>query len=150
MYKKVYSFKADMNALPRIWVFFHFVYVYYVELTMVASNANNNRPTINYSRLLTKLKAELPETSPKKPRNTKKFYSTEAQRRLLDVCGYKISLNPPDFESVWEVNQFVTKHTEHRKDFEKMYGGLPCPGMQLMCHIHSLFRTLLHHALYIF
>ena len=49
-----------------------------------------------------------------------------------------------------DTNEFITEHTEHtehRKDFEKMHGGLPFPGMQLMFHIHSLFRTLLHHAL---
>jgi hypothetical protein len=47
---------------------------------MVASNANNDRPAINFSRLLTKLKAELPETTPKKPCIAKKLYPTEAQR----------------------------------------------------------------------
>jgi hypothetical protein len=42
------------------------------------------------------------------------------------------------------------EHAEYRKDFEKMYGGLPCPGMHLMFHIHLLFQTLLHHALLFF
>ena len=126
------------------------MYVYCAELILVASNANNNRSTINYFQLLTKLKAELPETSPKKPRNTKKFYPTEVQRRLLDVCGYKNFLNPLGFESVREVNQFVTEHAEYRKDFEKMHGDLPYLGIQLMFHIHSLFQTLLHHALCFF
>jgi hypothetical protein len=56
---------------------------------MVASNANNDCPAINFSRLLTKLKAELSKTTSKKPRSAKKMYFTEAQRRLLDVCGYK-------------------------------------------------------------
>ena len=84
---------------------------------MVANNANNGRATINYSRLLTKLKAELSEISPNKPRNVKKFHPTEAQRRLLDVCGYKNFLNPPDFESMREVNEFITEHAEHRKVF---------------------------------
>ena len=106
---------------------------------MVASNANNGRAAINYSRLLTIFKAELPETNPKKPRNVKTLYSIQPQRRLLDVCGYKNLLNPPGFESVREVNEFVTEHAKYRKDFEKMHGGLLCPGMQLMFHIHSLF-----------
>ena len=40
---------------------------------------NIGRHAINYSRLLTTLKAELPETVPKKPRNAKKNYPTKAQ-----------------------------------------------------------------------
>ena len=111
---------------------------------MVAINRNNIRAAINYSRFLTKPKAEMPETSPKKQRTVKTFYPTEAQRRLLDVCGYKNFLNPPGFETVREVNEFVTEYAERRKDFEKMHGHLPCPGMQLMFHIHSLFRILLY------
>ena len=96
---------------------------------MVASNANSGRAAINYSHLLIKLKIEFLKTSPKKPRNVKTFYPTEAQRRLLDVCGYKNFLNPHGFESVQEVNEFVTKYAEHRKDFEKMHGDLSCLGM---------------------
>ena len=66
---------------------------------MVASNTNNGRPAINYSRLLTKLKTALPETTPKKPR-VMNFFSNEAQRRLLDICAYKNFLNPPSFDTV--------------------------------------------------
>jgi hypothetical protein len=40
---------------------------------MVAANENNAHPTINYFRLLTKLKADLLETIPKKQRNAKKI-----------------------------------------------------------------------------
>ena len=87
-------------------------YVYCTVLTMVAYNTNNDRPTINYFRLLTKLKAEVSEMTSKKPRIEKTLFPTEAQRRLLDVCGYKDFLNPPGFETVREVNQFVTEHTE--------------------------------------
>ena len=95
---------------------------------MVASNKNNERAAINYSRLLSKLKAEVPETAPKKPKIEKQFFPTEAQRRLLDICGYKDFLNPPGFGSVREVNEFVTEHADYRKEFEKKHGGMPCPG----------------------
>ena len=98
-------------------------------LTMVTSNTNNDRPTINYSRLLTKLKAEVPETTPKKPRIEKTFFPTEAQSRLLDVCGYKDFLNPPGFGTVREVNQFVTEHADHIKEFEKKHDNMPYPGI---------------------
>jgi hypothetical protein len=110
---------------------------------MVASNANSHRPAINFSQLLTKLKVELPET-PKKPRIAKKFYPTEAQRRLLDVCGYKNFFNTPGFDSVREVNLFVAEHADYRNEFEKKYGAMPCPGM---C---SVSRNSLHHAFCIF
>ena len=96
---------------------------------MVANNANSGYAAINYSRLLIKLKIEFRKTSPKKPRNVKTFYPTEAQRRILDVCGYNFFLNPHGFESVREVNEFVTEHAEHQKDFEKMHGDLSCLGM---------------------
>ena len=111
-------------------------YVYCTVLTMVASNTNNDRPTINYSRLLTKLKAEVPETTPKKSRIEKTFFPTKTQRRFLDVCKYKDFLNPPCFGTVREVNQFVTEHADHRIKFEKKHGGMPCPNMvHFMSHI---------------
>ena len=106
-------------------------YVYCTVLTMVASNINNNRPTINYSRLLTKLKAEVPETTPKKPHIEKTFFPTEAQRRLLNVCGYKDFLNPPGFGTVWEVNQFVTEHADHTKIWKETWW-----------HVMSRYSTL--------
>jgi hypothetical protein len=102
---------------------------------MVASNANSHRHAINFSRLLTKLKAELPETTPKKPRIAKKFYPTEAQCRLLDVCGYKNFLNPSGFDSVREVHQFVTEHADYKNEFERKHSDMPCPG------IHSVSRN---------
>ena len=46
---------------------------------MVVANGNSGRPAINYSRMLTKLKADLREQVPKKPRKAKIFYLTEAQ-----------------------------------------------------------------------
>ena len=46
-------------------------------LIMVAAHANNGRPTINYSHMLIKLKADLREPVPKKPRNAKTLYPTE-------------------------------------------------------------------------
>jgi hypothetical protein len=103
---------------------------------MVAFNANNDRLAINFSRLLTKLKAELPETTPKKPRIVKKFYSTEAQRRLLDVYGYKDFLNPSGFDSVRKVNQFVTEHVDYMNEFERKHGDMSCPGMHSMSRNH--------------
>ena len=90
-------------------------HIYCAVLTMVASNANSDRPAINYSHLLTKLKAELPESTPKKSCSAKRFYPTETQRWLLDVCGYKFFLNSPGFDTVKEVNQFVTEHAKYRK-----------------------------------
>ena len=118
-------------------------YVYCTVLTMMASNTNNDLPTINYSRLLTKLKAELPETTPKKTRIEKKLFPTEAQRRLLDVCGYQDFLNPPGFDTIWKVNQFVTEHAEYIKEFEKKHGGMPCPCIvHFMSRIQWLFSTL--------
>ena len=111
---------------------------------MTTSNTNNDRPTINYSRLLNKLKAEVPETTPKKPRIEKTFFPTEAQRRLLDVCGYKEFLNPPGFKTVREVNQFVTEHVDFRKEFEKKLGDMPCPSiLYFMSRIPQLFLTLI-------
>ena len=65
-------------------------YVYCAILIMVAANANSGRPAINYSRLFTKLKADLPEIIQKKLHNgRKKFYPSETQQQLLDVCNYK-------------------------------------------------------------
>ena len=118
--------------------------VYCTVLTMTTSSTNNERPAINYSRLLSKLKAKVPDTTPKKPRIEKTFYPTEAQRRLLDVCGYKEFLNPPGFGTVREVNEFVTEHADFRKEFEKTHGGMPCPGiLYFMSRISQLFLTLL-------
>ena len=97
--------------------------------------ANNGHNAINYFRLLTKLKADLPETIPKKPRNANKFYPSEEQRRLLDVCSFKVFLEPHGFDIVREVNQFVTEYVEYRKDFGRILGGLLCPGMYLMSRI---------------
>ena len=48
-------------------------------LTMVAANANSGRPMITYSRSLSKLKADLPEPIPTKPRNATTLYPTEMQ-----------------------------------------------------------------------
>lgn len=56
----------------------------------------------------------------------------------------------PDCPFIENIAVEHVEHAEHRKDFEKMHGHLPCPGMQLMFHIHSLFRTLLHYALLFF
>ena len=89
-------------------------YVYCTVLKMVAYNINDDRPTINYSRLLTKLKAEVPETTSKKSRIEKTLFPTEAQRRLLDVYWYKDFLIPPCFGIVKEVNQFVKEHANHK------------------------------------
>ena len=101
---------------------------------MVAANANSGRPAINYSRLFTKLKADLPETIQKKLHNgRKKFYPSETQQQLLDVCNYKDFLT--HLVSVREVNQFVTEHADYRKEFEKIHGGLSCPGMYLTSRI---------------
>ena len=98
-------------------------------LTMEAPNTNNERPTINYSRLLTKSKAELPKTTPKKPRIEKKFFPTQAYHRLMDICGNKDFLNFPGFDTVREANQFITEHAEQRKEFEKKHGDMLCLGI---------------------
>jgi hypothetical protein len=60
--------------------------------------------SINYASLLTKLKADLPESEPepKKRRrsSTSYFYPTEAQNHMLDICGYKDFTNPPIFDTI--------------------------------------------------
>jgi hypothetical protein len=78
------------------------------------------------------LQTELPETTPNKSRIAKKFYPTEAQRRLLDVCGYKDFLNPPGFDSVGEVNQFVTEHADYRNELGEKHGDMSCSCMHSM------------------
>ena len=87
---------------------------------------------INYTSLLTKLKADLPESKPepKKRRrsSTTYFYPTEAQNRMLDVCGYKYFMNPPAFDIIKETNTFVTKYADNKKAFKDRYGSEPCPG----------------------
>jgi deferrochelatase/peroxidase EfeB len=87
---------------------------------------------INYASMLTKLKADLPESElePKKRRrsSTTSFYPTEAQNRLLDVCGYKDFTNPPAFDTIKETNAFVTKYADNKKAFKDRYGSEPCPG----------------------
>jgi hypothetical protein len=103
---------------------------------MVVSNANSHRPAINFSHLLTKMNAELSGTTPKKPRIAKKFYPTEAQRRFLDVCEYNDFLNPPSFDSVREVTQFVTEHADYKNEFERKYSGMSCPGMHSVSRNH--------------
>lgn len=113
------------------------------SVLIVVSNTNSDRPAINFFRLLTKLKAELPERTPKKPRGEKKLYFTEAQRRLLDVCGYKDFINLLGFNSVREVNQFVSEYADYRKKFEKIHGDMPCPGMHFMSRIHWLILILI-------
>ena len=112
------------------------IYMYCAVLTMVAPNTNSDRPVINNYRLLTKMKAEWPQTTPKKPCSVKKFYPTEAQRRLLNVCSYNFFLNPTYFDTIIEVNQFVTEHLKYITEFEKIDGGMRCPGMQFMSRIH--------------
>jgi hypothetical protein len=84
---------------------------------------------INYVSLLTKLKANLPEPEPKKRRrsSTTSFYPTEAQNRMLDVCGYKDFTNPPTFDTIKEANAFVTKYADNKKAFKNRYGSEPCP-----------------------
>ena len=124
-------------------------YVYCTVLIMVASNTNNDLPMINYSRLLTKLKVELPKTTPKKTRIEKKLFPTEAQRRLLDVCGYKYFLNPLDFDTVREVNKFVTEHAEYRKEIEKKHGGMSCPSIvHFMSRAHTMIVFNTHCIMY--
>ena len=145
-----FSATALLICVVQVMLLCPETYIYCVQLTILQYNANNGRTAINYSRLLTKLKVELPDTNPKKPRNGKKFYPTEVQRRLLDVCEYKNFLNPPGFDNVREVNQFVTEYAQYQKDFEKIHGDSPCLSMQLMFRIHSLFRTLLYHVLLFF
>ena len=87
---------------------------------------------INYSRLLNKLKAEVPDTTPKKSRIEKTFYPTEAQRQFLDVCGYKEFLNPPGFGTAREVNQFVTEHADFRKNLRRS---------MVTCHVQVYYTS---------
>ena len=113
-------------------------YVYCAVLIMVAANANSGRPAIIYSRLLTKLKAVCRKKFKRIHAMENKFYPSETQRQLLDVCSYKDFFNPLGFETVREVNQFVTKHVDYQKEFEKIYGGLRCPGVYLTSRISIL------------
>ena len=69
-----------------------------------------NKSNINYSTLLTKLKVELPERTPKKMKIEKTFYPNEPQCRFLNVCGFIDYLNLPGFLTVAEVNDFVTTY----------------------------------------
>ena len=87
---------------------------------------------INYASLLTKLKADLPksELEPKNRRrsSTIYFYPTEAQNRMLDVCGYKYFTNPSAFDTIKETNTFVTKYADNKEAFEDRYGSESCLG----------------------
>ena len=88
-----------------------------------------DKTKINFTLLLTQLKKELPERPLKKPKVEKTFYPSEAQKRLLNICGFIDYLNPPGFSSVAEVNEFVTNFVNKRTAFENEYKTLPCPGM---------------------
>ena len=87
---------------------------------------------INYASMLTKLKADLPESEPeaKKRRrsSTTSFYPTEAQNHMLDVCGYKDFTNLPAFDAIKEANTFVTKYADIKKAFKDIYDSKPCLG----------------------
>ena len=87
---------------------------------------------IIYASMLTKLKADLPEPEPEPKKRGRfsatSFYPTEAQNRMLDVCGYKDFTNPPTFDTIKETNAFVTKYTDYKKAFNNRYGSDPCPG----------------------
>lgn len=109
-------------------------------------NSNGGRQNkINYWTLLTQLKKELPERSLKKPKVEKNFYPSEAQKRLLHICGCIDFLNPPGFSSVSEVNDFVTNFVNKRTAFENEYKTLPCPGM--FQFQFSFFQRFIHVSL---
>jgi hypothetical protein len=98
-----------------------------------------DKTNINYTTLLTKLKAELPDRAPKNLKIEKKFYPSEAQSSILNVCGFIDYLNPPGFSSLAEVNEFVTTYVNKRKEFEKEHKSLPCPGMCNICFFVFVF-----------
>ena len=65
----------------------------------------------------------------KKPKVEKIFYSSEAQNRLLNVCGFIDFLNPPGFSLVVEANEFVINFVNKCTTFENELKTSPCPGM---------------------
>ena len=65
-----------------------------------------DKTKINFTSFFTQLKAELPERPMKRPKVEKLFTPSEAQKRLLNVCGFIDFLNPPGSSSVAEVNEF--------------------------------------------
>ena len=87
------------------------------------------KKNIDYTSLLTKLKAELPERAPKKPKIERTSYPSEAQKRLMNVCGFIDFLNPPGFSSLTEVNESVTNFVTKRLKFEKEHKCMPCPDI---------------------
>jgi hypothetical protein len=87
---------------------------------------------INYTTLLTKLKVELLERAAKKPKIERTFYPSEAQSRLLNVCGFIDFLNPPRFSSLTKVTEFVTNFVNKRNEFEKEYKSISF--VDQICH----------------
>ena len=75
----------------------------------------------------------------KKPKVEKTFYLNEAQKRLLNVCGFVDFLYPPGFSSLAEVNEFVTNFINKRTTFENEHKTLPCPGMCHFCFFVVFF-----------
>ncbi len=99
--------------------------------------AENAKTKLNYGALLCKFKTELTQNSasePKKPKVEKTYQPTEAQWKLLNVCGFRDFKTPPTFKSVPEVNEFVTEYADKKTTFLQKHGALPCPGQSKVLH----------------
>ncbi len=97
----------------------------------------NAKTKVNYGTLLCKLKIELTQnvtSEPKKPKVEKIYQPTEAQQKLLDVCGFKDFKTPLSFKCVPKVNEFMTKHVNKKTTFLQKHGALPYPGQSKVLH----------------
>lgn len=68
------------------------------------------------------------------------FHTSEAQKRLLNVCSFINFMNPPAFHALAKVNEFVTNFVNKYNDAQKEHKSLPCPSI---CHITSIYWIFL-------
>lgn len=147
-YQSCLRYKTLPIVIPSIiWKYKrHNLLLYCTVLIMVAVNANGGRPAINHSRMLTKLKANLLEKFPKRPRNTKTFYPTKVQWQFLDICSYKCFLHPPSFDIVLEVNEFITEHAKNQVNVQNILNTISLPPCTSKKNLHvgseSMFSQL--------